>query len=72
MSIKGKDVIAVQVKVDRLGMNLMGQAYFSGLLLETFQPKSIKTVAICDQSDSVMERLAEEHRIEVIVIPERA
>ncbi len=67
--IKGKDIIAIQVKNNRLGMNLMGQAYFSHLLLQQLQPKSIKTVAICKKSDAAMEQLCHQHGIEVIVIP---
>lgn len=39
ISIEGKDAIVVQVKGKRLGMYLMGQAYFSGLLLKKFKPR---------------------------------
>ena len=69
VSIKGKDVIVVQVKASRLGMYLMGQAYFSGLLLKRFKPKSIRVVAICGKSDTIMDGLCQEHGIEVVVIP---
>ena len=69
-SIEGKDVIAVQTKANRLGMYLMGQAFFSRELLKSFNPKSIRTVAICGKGDEKMERLCKKQRIEVVVIPE--
>ncbi|OED50893.1 hypothetical protein ACH42_00565 [Endozoicomonas sp. (ex Bugula neritina AB1)] len=69
ISIEGKDIIVVQVKGGRLGMYLMGQAYFSGLLLKKLKPRSIKVVAICARSDIEMEKLCQEHDIEVVVIP---
>ena len=68
--IRGRDIICVQTKSNRSGMYLMGQAYFSRLLLEAFEPSSIKTVAICGSNDPVMARLCQAHEIEVIVIPE--
>ncbi|WP_276328515.1 hypothetical protein [Endozoicomonas acroporae] len=39
--------------------------------MKRFRPKSIKTVAICGQSDPEMEALCWENNIEVVVIPER-
>ena len=69
-SIEGKDVIAVQTKANRLGMYLMGQAFFSRELLKSFNPKSIRTVAICSKGDEKMVRLCKEQGIEVVVIPE--
>ena len=69
-SIEGKDVIAVQTKANRLGMYLMGQAFFSRELLKSFNPKSIQTVAICGKGDEKMDRLCKEQGIEVEVIPE--
>tara|TARA_Y100001934_G_C12167891_1_gene685229 strand:+ start:284 stop:688 length:405 start_codon:yes stop_codon:yes gene_type:complete len=70
-SIEGKDIIAVQTKANRLGMYLMGQAFFSRELLKSFNPKSIRTVAICGKGDEKMERLCKKQRIEVVVIPEK-
>lgn len=69
-SIEGKDVIAVQTKANRLGMYLMGQAFFSRELLKSFNPQSIRTVAICGKGDEKMDRLCKEQGIEVVVIPE--
>lgn len=68
--LKGKDVIVIQTKKGRIGMNLLGQAYFSKLLIKKHSPRSIKTVAICGRNDKVMAEFAEEHDVEVIVYPE--
>ena len=69
--LKDKDVIVIQTKASRLGMYLLGQAYFSKFLIERHNPQSIKLVAICSRSDSIMEELANQHGIEVIVIPDK-
>ncbi len=66
--IEGKDVIIIQTKASRLGMYLLGQAYFSKFLIEKLNPRSIKSVAICGKRDLLMEELAEKHGIEVVVI----
>ena len=68
--LKGKDVIVIQTKKGRIGMNLLGQAYFSKLLIKKHSPRSIKTVAICGRNDKVMAEFAEKHEIEVIVYSE--
>ena len=68
--IRGKDIIIIQTKSSRLGMYLLGQAYFSRFLIEKFQPKSIKTVAICSKNDVVISELAKAHEIEIVVIPD--
>ena len=68
--IEGKDVILIQTKCKRIGMNLLGQAYFSQFLIAKFNPKSIKTVAICNSFDDVIGPIALEHKIEVVVINE--
>lgn len=57
--ISGRDVIAIQTKASRLGMYLMGQCLFSLRLLETMNPKSARSVAICTKDDSVMRPLLE-------------
>lgn len=66
--IKGKDVIVIQTKYSRIGMYLLGQAYFSKLLIEKFEPRSIKCVAICGKNDEVIGELARKHGVEVVVI----
>lgn len=66
--IRGRDIICIQTKSGRIGMYLLGQAYFSQFLLEQYLPKSIKSVAICGKSDAVMEQLAEKHGVEAVVI----
>lgn len=67
--ITGKDVIVIQTKSGRLGMYLLGQAYFSRFLIERHKPKSIKCVAICGRTDEVMELLARQHDIEIVEMP---
>lgn len=67
ISIEGMDVIVLQTKANRLGMNLMGQAFFSRELVKVFQPKSIRTVAICAQDDSVLHALCDEFQIDVVI-----
>jgi hypothetical protein len=48
-------------------MNLLGQAYFSKLLIEKFNPRSLKSIAICEKYDNVIVELAKKHGIEVVV-----
>ena len=67
VDIEGKVIVVIQTKVNRLGMYLMGQAFFSRELMKTFKPKSIKTVAICGKDDTVMRYLCKEFDIEVVV-----
>lgn len=54
VSIEGKDIIVIQAKADRLGMNLMGQAFFSTELMKTFNPRSIEAVALVLKDDAVL------------------
>lgn len=64
----GKDIIVIQTKAGRLGMYLMGQAFFSREIMKRYAPKSIKTVAICGKKDKEMENLCIKYDIEVVVI----
>ena len=66
--LRDKDIIVVQTKSNRLGMYLMGQAFFSKQIMRRFKPKSIRTVAICGESDKEMELLCKANEIEVVVI----
>ena len=67
VDIKGKDIIVIQTKASRLGMNLMGQAIISAKLMERFEPRSIRSVAICTLGDKVLEALLPEYGIELVV-----
>lgn len=73
VKIKSRKIIIVQTKMKngnspyRLGMYLLGQAFFSKHLMEPFQPKAIQSVAVCARHDTVMEELAEKYEIDVIV-----
>jgi hypothetical protein len=67
VTIKGKDIIVLQTKANRLGMNLMGQAIVSKKLMEKFEPKSIRSIAICSEGDSALEQFLDEYGIELVV-----
>jgi len=54
VSIESKDIIAVEVKTGRLGRYLMGQTLFAKYLLESFSPRSIESVAICQRDDDIL------------------
>lgn len=54
IELKDRDIIVVQTKTGRLGMYLMGQALFSAQLMLRFQPRSILSVALCHQNDSIL------------------
>ncbi|WP_146134554.1 hypothetical protein [Aphanothece minutissima] len=69
VELTGKDIVVVQTKASRLGMYLLGQAVFSRRLMEPFKPSSIRSVALCTKGDAVLEPLAKEYGIEVVVIP---
>jgi hypothetical protein len=71
VSITGKDIIVLQTKANRLGMNLMGQAIVSKKLMEKFEPKSIRSIAICSEGDSVLEQYLAEYGIELVVYGQR-
>jgi len=69
VSLEGKDIIVVQTKAGRLGMYLMGQAFFSAELMKRFKPKSILSVALCLKDDSVLRPIFESYpnmKVEII------
>ena len=69
VDIRGKDVICVQTKASRVGMYLLGQALFSrALLLRECGARSVRTVALCTKGDSVLEPIAAEYGVEVVVM----
>ena len=69
VELEGRDIIVVQTKRGRLGMYLMGQALFSRELMERFDPRSIRSVALCEAHDSVLSPLLEKHGIEIVLYP---
>jgi hypothetical protein len=70
VSLDGKDIIVVQTKASRLGMYLMGQAFFSAQLIRRFMPRSVVSVALCSKDDSVLRPLFEQYpNMKVIVCP---
>lgn len=69
VELAGKDIICIQTKASRLGMYLMGQALFSKLLLEKyFNPKSVRSVALCTKNDNVLEPLLKKFNVEVVIM----
>ena len=67
VEIENRDIVVIQTKASRLGMNLLGQALFSRHLMMPFRPSSVDTVAICTKGDAVLEPLAAEYGIKVVV-----
>jgi hypothetical protein len=65
--IKGADITVIQTKSIRLGMYLMGQAYFSREIMRRFEPRSIRTVAVCGKGDSEMKIICDQFDIGVWV-----
>ncbi len=71
VSLKGKDIIVVQAKANRLGMYLMGQALFSAALMKRFKPRSVRSIALCKKDDSELRPLLKRYRhIKVVVFNE--
>jgi len=67
--IEDKDIISVQCKTNRLGMYLMGQAYFSMHLLKRHNPASIHSIALCGEYDDVLGPIFNSYpNCEVVVI----
>jgi hypothetical protein len=69
ISLQGQDVIVVQAKASRLGMYLMGQAFFSVHLVRRLGVASVRTVALCTDYDEVLGPIARDHGIEVVKMP---
>ena len=70
VAVEGKDIIVLQTKAERLGMYLMGQAFFSAQLMWRFRPRSVESVALVAQDDDVLRPLFEQHAgMRVVVCP---
>jgi hypothetical protein len=70
ISLKGRDIIVVQAKARRLGMYLMGQAFFSAQLMRAFEPRSVESVALVLGDDEVLRPLFEQYPgMRVVVCP---
>src|SRR5262245_9337040 len=69
ISVEGKDLIVIQAKTGRLGMNVMGQTLFSReLLVQHCKPRSVEAVALVMDDDDVLRPLLEKYggRVEVV------
>jgi hypothetical protein len=52
----------------RLGISLLGQAFFSReLIKDRCAPRSIRTVALCAIDDAILRPIAERFGVEVII-----
>ena len=72
VDVAGKDIFVIQAKDSRLGMYVMGQAFFSAKLMEAFKPRSIESVALVAHDDSVLGPIFRSHnRMRVEVCPRR-
>jgi hypothetical protein len=60
-SVEGKDIYVIQAKNSRLGMSVMGQAYFSLLLMKKHNPKSVTSVILCTGNDQTLGPLLAQH-----------
>lgn len=70
VDLTDKDIIVVQTKDGRLGMYLIGQAYFSAHLMMRFSPRTIQSVALCRKSDAVLSPIFESYpNMKVVVCP---
>jgi hypothetical protein len=68
VSLDGHDIVVVQTKALRLGMYLLGQAFFSReLIKDRFAPRSIRTIALCAIDDAILHPIAERFGVEVVV-----
>jgi hypothetical protein len=63
----GQRLVVIQTKASRLGMNVLGQALFSAVILRAARPREIRTIALCTADDEVLRPLAERYGIEVVV-----
>ena len=50
-------------------MYILGQAIISARLMERFQPASVRSVVVCTKGDAVLEPMAKEYGIDVIIYP---
>jgi hypothetical protein len=67
--IEGQDVIVVQTKASRLGMNLMGQAVFSAELMRKLNPRSVRSIALCTQDDSALHPLLDAYpNVDIVIM----
>ena len=68
VSLDGHDIVVVQTNAQRLGMYLLGQAFFSReLIKDRFAPRSIRTIALCAIDDAILHPIAERFGVEVVV-----
>jgi hypothetical protein len=62
VAVRGRDIVVVQTKASRLGMYLLGQAFFSAHLMRRFKPRSIESIALVTEDDAVLRPLFERYK----------
>ena len=68
--LEGREVVVVQAKTSRLGMYLLGQAFFSKQLCERLGAASVRSIALCGSDDAVLRPMYEQYDgCEVVVMP---
>jgi len=73
VNLAGKDIVVIQAKRGRLGMYLMGQTFFSAKLVEKYNPRTVKSIALCEKYDDVLGPLLEEYDgMEVVIYSEES
>lgn len=70
--ITDRDVIAIQTKARRLNMHLMGQCLFSRDLVSAMSPRTVRSIALCAEDDTVLRPLLEAHQDCEVVIAARS
>ena len=71
VALTGHDLIVLHACADRLNLELMGRAYFSGRLLERLRPQSLYSVALVLRNDPQLRSLLEEiPTMKVVVCPD--
>ncbi|WP_222564630.1 hypothetical protein [Novilysobacter antarcticus] len=68
--LQGKDLIVIQTKNKRLGMDLMGQTLLSGQLVQQLGPLSVQSIALCSATDETLQPMQEAYEgYKVVVCP---
>ncbi|MFO0426458.1 MAG: hypothetical protein ACK526_07830 [Planctomyces sp.] len=71
VDLTDRDIIVVQTKDSRLGMYLLGQAFFSAHLMMKFKPRTIQSVALCRENDAILGPIFESYpNMKVVICPE--
>ncbi|MEP1353253.1 MAG: hypothetical protein ABJX32_06130 [Tateyamaria sp.] len=59
-NLNGENVVVVQTKAHRLGMNVMGQAVFSARLLKNLGANAVRSIILVTAEDAAMQNLLDD------------